>query len=288
MKLLFFSPHAAIWVHAFPEALIAQALRQAGHKIIYVTCGRQFVLGCTAMTAHGLSSESPREAREKVCATCKLHEGLLRGHFRLSGPDVANELPEAERKEIGRIMAGVTRENFQTLEVHGAQVGRAALYEFLLEHKKSALTFTTDSEWHRYLVALENALYAAFAAKRIIERENPDAIVAYNTLYGVNRVVCQVGAAHGTPYYSLHAGLNLAHRLQTLIPSKGDVFALLREAVAMWPSLSDLPIDAAQARLATDHFLELLSGRSVFAYSTGRSGTTDNPRKILGIADGQK
>jgi len=288
MKLLFFSPHAALWVHAFPEALIAQALRQAGHEIVYVTCGGQFSLGCTAMTAHGLSSETPREEREKVCATCKLYTGLLRRHFRLSGSDVALELPIEDREEIGRIMAGVTRDNFQTVEVHGAQVGRAALYEFLLEHKKSALTFTTDSEWRRYLAALENTLYAAFAAKRIIERENPDALVAYNTLYGVNRVVCQVGAAHGKPHYSLHAGFNLAHRLQTLMPSKGDVFDLLCKAVAMWPSLADLPIDATQARLVTDHFLELLTGRSVFAYSAAQSGGTDNPRKMLGIAGDQK
>ena len=28
MKILVFAPHAAIWVHAFPEALIADALHQ--------------------------------------------------------------------------------------------------------------------------------------------------------------------------------------------------------------------------------------------------------------------
>jgi hypothetical protein len=288
MKLLFFSPHAALWVHAFPEALITQALRQAGHEIIYVTCGSQLRAGCTAMTAYGLSSEKPLEDRAKICATCKLHENLLRRHFRLRGPNVADELSNTDRDEVDRIMAGVTRENFQTLEVYSAQVGRAALYEFLLEHKKSTLSFTTESEWRQYLVALKNALYAAFAAKRVIERENPDAIIAYNALYGVIRVVCQIGAAHGKPHYSLHAGLNLAHRLQALMPSKGDVFVLLREAVAMWPSLSNLPIDASQARLVTDHFLELLSGRSIFAYSAAQSGGMDNPRKILGITDGQK
>lgn len=288
MKLLFFSPHAALWVHAFPEALIAQALRQAGHEVVYVTCGGQLSRGCTAMIAHGLSSETPFDERKKICATCTLQAGLLRRHFRLNGSDLASELPIEDKEEVDRIMVGVTRDNFQTLEVHNAQVGRAALYEFLLEHKKSALTFTTDSEWRRYLVALKNALYATFAAKRIIERENPDAIVAYNTLYGVNRVVCQVGVAYGKPNYSLHAGLNLGHRLQTMMPSKGDVFALLRKAVAMWPSLADRPIDAAQARLVTDHFLELLTGRSVFTYSTARSGGTQNPHTILGIAGDQK
>ena len=29
MKILFFAPHAGIWVHAFPEALIAESLAKA-------------------------------------------------------------------------------------------------------------------------------------------------------------------------------------------------------------------------------------------------------------------
>jgi hypothetical protein len=287
MKLLFFSPYAALWVHAFPEALVTQALRQAGHEIVYITCGGQLSRGCTAMTARGLSSDSPREEREKACATCTLHADLLRRHFRLNGTDLTNELSAQDGEDIDRIMAGVTRANFEAIEVHGAQVGRASLYEFLLMHKKSALTFT-DSEWQRYLVELRNTLYATFAAHRIIERENPDAIVVYNALYSVNRVVCQIGAARGKPYYFLHAGLNLAHRLQSLIAAKGDIFDLLNEAVTFWPSFSELPIDAAQARLVTDHFLELLTGRSVFAYSAAQSGGTGDPRKTLGIAEGQK
>jgi UDP:flavonoid glycosyltransferase YjiC (YdhE family) len=52
MKILFFSPHTAIWVHAFPEALVAEALQQGGHEIVYVTCGRQLQRYCVAMSAH--------------------------------------------------------------------------------------------------------------------------------------------------------------------------------------------------------------------------------------------
>jgi len=36
------APHAAIWVHAFPEALLAESLAKNGHEIIYVTCDREF------------------------------------------------------------------------------------------------------------------------------------------------------------------------------------------------------------------------------------------------------
>jgi hypothetical protein len=288
MKLLFFAPHAAIWVHAFPEALIAEALRDGGHDIVYVTCGGQFRSGCNAMSAHGLTSASPLEQRMQICQNCKLQGDLLRRNFRLRGSDLAEELSAEDRADVAHILAGITRDNFLTLQLHGAEVGRAALYEFLLHHKKSSLVFDDEEEWRDYLVALENALYAAFAARRIMDREAPDVVIAYNTLYGVNRVTCQVAGARGTPHYSLHSGLNLAHRLQTMIVSKGDVFAALRRAVEAWPAFAHLPINAPQASYVTDHFLELLTGSSVFTYSTPQSGGTADPRGKLGIAPQQK
>ena len=39
MNVLVFAPHSAVWIHAFPEALVAEALMQEGHQIIYVGCG---------------------------------------------------------------------------------------------------------------------------------------------------------------------------------------------------------------------------------------------------------
>ena len=40
LKILVFAPHSAIWLHAFPEALIVESLAQEGHEIIYITCGK--------------------------------------------------------------------------------------------------------------------------------------------------------------------------------------------------------------------------------------------------------
>src|SRR5690348_15839615 len=105
MKLLFFTPHAAIWVHAFPEALIAEALQAAGHEIVYVTCGREFRAGCNAMTAHGLSSDAPQEDREKICEICEHRANLLRRQFRLRGSELGHELQAGDQAEIARIMA---------------------------------------------------------------------------------------------------------------------------------------------------------------------------------------
>src|SRR5262249_35151292 len=58
VKMLFFAPHSAIWQHAFPEALAAEALQQRGHQVVYVTCGERFRTYCVAMSAHGVKPEA--------------------------------------------------------------------------------------------------------------------------------------------------------------------------------------------------------------------------------------
>ncbi len=288
MKVLFFAPHSAIWVHAFPEALVAESLRDAGHEIFYVTCGRVLNAGCIAMTAYGVSHHSSAEQRDEVCRRCESQRDLLRQDFGFGGSDIADELLQGDRVEINRILGAVSPETILDLNVLGIDVGRSALYEFLLEHKKSAIEFADEQEWRRYLVMLENTLYVTFAVRHIMEREKPDRVVVYNALYSVNRAICRLAAARGKPSYFLHAGGNLGHRLQTLMISKGDTYTLMRQAVEAWPGYSDQPVDAATVHSITDHFLELLSGRSVFAYSSAQTGDTGDLHEKFGIGVGQK
>ncbi len=288
MKLLFFAPHAAIWAHAFPEALIAEALRDSGHEIFYATCGRQLKAGCVAMAAYGVSSQDSPERRAEVCRRCEDKKHLLRHEFGFRGSDIAEELSPEDISAITSLIAKVRRDTVLDLEVFGVNVGRTALYEFLLAHKKSAVEFENDGVWHDYLASLENTLYAAYAARRIIQREVPDAIVVYNALYSVNQTVCRLAALHNHPSYFLHAGGNLAHRLQTMMVSKGDIFDLMRQAIDMWPRHRNSPVDADTAGLVTDHFLELLRGHSVFTYSSPQTGGAADPRKRFGIGPQQK
>ena len=288
MKVLFFAPHAAIWIHAFPEALVAEALRDGGHEIVYVTCGRQLVAGCIAMSAFGVAASATAERKAEICRQCDNNKLLLREGFGFGGYDLSALLSPEDRTEIRRLLGGVTRENFLDLRVTGVDVGRAALYEFLVEHKKSALEFSDDAEWRDYRAALENTLYATFGGRRVLEREAPDAVVAYNGLYSVNRAVSMLAAARGIPHYFLHAGGNLAGRLQTLMLAKGDIFDMLRNIGAAWPALREQPVEAAHARAVTDHFVELMRGRSGFAYSQPQTGDGGGLRRKFGVADDQK
>lgn len=288
MKVLFFAPHSAIWIHAFPEALVAEALVHEGHEIVYVTCGRQLEAGCVAMSALGVFSDASSERKAEVCRRCEGNKRILIREFGFSGCDLSDALTTEDLVETDRILSDITRDNFFELAVSGVDVGRIALYEFLLDRKKSTLGFETDAEWRQYLVGLKNTLYAVLGGKRLLEKELPDAVVVYNALYSLNRAVCELATARGISHYFLHAGGNLAHRLQTLLLAKGNTFDLLRHAVEVWPAYRDVPIDSQIAQTVTDHFLELLRGRSVFAYSAPRSVDKKNFVEKFGISSSQK
>ena len=288
MKILFFSLHSAIWVHAFPEALIAEALQDAGHEINYLTCGEQLQAGCTAMSAVGVTSRSKAEQRQEICGRCTAQANLLRGEFALGGRDLASYIEAVDRQQVDALIEKTTRQNFLDLTVHEVSVGRLALYEFLLATKKSSIAFESDDEWNQYCVSLKNTLYAVFGGMHILDQVKPDALVVYNSLYPVNNVLCHLADLRGIRRYMLHAGGNLGHRLETMMFVRGDVFNLLADAKKFWAKHCHRPVRADVAVQITDHFLELLKGRSAFAYSAPKADAGGNIRERFGIKPAQK
>jgi len=169
------------------------------------------------------------------------------------------------------------------LNVHGVAAGRLALYEYLLEAKKSSLQFDTDKDWFKYRTALRNTLYALFGGLRILETCKPDVLVVYNSLYAVNNAICHLADLRGITRYMMHAGGNLAHRLDTMMLGRGDLFAFMADTKEFWHRQRERPVPAAAAAMVTDHFLELLKGRSPFAYSSPKTVAAAQIRQRFGI-----
>src|SRR5262245_34732449 len=99
MKLLFFSLHADLWGHAFPEALVAETLAKAGHEIIYVGCGGVFDRLCIPMIAHHMTTRTPSVERSKVCVQCKARDRLIRSRFGFRGPHLSDLVDETIESE---------------------------------------------------------------------------------------------------------------------------------------------------------------------------------------------
>ena len=286
MKIMFYAPHAAIWQHAFPEALVAESLMQQGNEIVYVGCGRQFKSYCVAMSAFGLKYDSPEKEKENICQKCERNKAFIRKEFGLKGTDIAELISEDDIRQIECILKDVTPENYLAFEFSGIEVGRLALYEFLLNHKKNNLEIDTD-KWAEYKAALKNSIFSTMASLKIIEREKPDRLITYNSFYSVNHVCCIAADKHSVPHYLLHAGNNMAHRMETLTLSKGYSYNYITRH-PLWQHYRDAPCSPAQLSIVTDHLLALFDANSPFIYSAPKSREKIDLRKKFGIGSGQK
>lgn len=267
--------------------MIADALQAAGHTVEYVTCGERLQTGCTAMSAFGVDARAPLRRRQEICKRCTSQASLLRREFHLRGPVLAEQVTAADEREVDALLARTTPENFLDLTVHGVHAGRLALYEYLLDAKKSSLKFDDEADWGKYRVALQNALYALLCGVRLFDTCKPDALVVYNSLYAVNNVVCHLADLRGIPRYMQHAGGNLAHRLDTMMLARGDLFDFMAHVKQVWERRRDRAVSDRAAAWVTDHFVELLTGRSPFAYSSAKEAEVDI-RGRFGIGPLQK
>ena len=271
-RVLFFSPHAGIWVHAFPEALVVDAVRRTGADVTWITCGGGFGDYCVVMSARSLREDSEASAKQATCAACMVNRDLIRRDFGFAGYDFDSVLTPADETRIAALVAQARPDDVTSFVVDGVRVGQLALYEYLIAHKRAHGTLDA-AEWMAFQPRLANVVRSLLAAQRIIDSERPTRLVMYNTLYSVNAVWRALGDQRGIPVFVLHAGPNLARRLQTLLLARDSTTKAGYRLVAAWADHARRPANAAELATVTDHFVEVLRGRNVFAYSGARTGT---------------
>jgi hypothetical protein len=287
MKILCFAPHSAIWVHAFPEALVVEALKQSGHEIVYVSCGGVFDRLCVPMAAHKLSVDSSSEAKKAICDKCIKYATIIRSEFSFSGCALIDLLTPSDRAWVKAMLEQTTVKNFLSLRDGGIELGRIALSHFLINHKKNNLDFS-DTDWRRYQTDLENTLLSYAACRILFDREQPDRVLVYTPAYSVNFVCCEIARLRSIPHYYVAAAGNLSDRLQRLVLARGHAVDFQKNNIAHWPKFSDVPISQDDVEYTTEHVLELLRGTSPFVYSSPSRETAKDLRSHFGVRSDQK
>lgn len=287
MKILVFAPFSAIWVHAFPEALVVESLRQSGHEIVYLTCGRTFSNLCVSMGAYGVGLDADPAAKKRICDLCDSHKLLIKDRFGFAGYDLSQMLTPADHAWVDEVFARTNSTNLIDLVIDGINIGKCALAHFLINQKKSSLEFN-DTEWTRLKVELRNALYAFVGCKRAIDEEKPDRVLVYVAAYSVNLVCCELARVRGIAHYYLAAAGNLSDRLQRIVVARGHSMNFQKSNIAHWQALKHLPCSAESLRYVTDHFQQLFRGRNPLVYSSPVRNSTKDLRHHFGIRGDQK
>ena len=284
-----FAPYSAIWSHAFPEALVASALKQAGTEVIYVPCDGMMVEGCAAMSAHRITPRTPLEARQALCGICrKRRDALSNG---LGGKVVTMDslLRAGVRDEMITLVEQVKVEDIFDLEVYGFKVGRIALHETIIHFKLTALDEMTDEALADFRIKLLHVLLSLHVTKALLEQLSPARILNYNTHLSTNYIMMLTAERAGVPTFGLHAGGNMAKRLSSLYVFRQDMVKLYKDWINCFDrEWAAMPTTIAGVRDATLHFNALTSGKTLWVYSPPKRKTYFDVRGHYSIGPDQK
>ena len=295
MRVLFFSPAADIWMHAFPEALVAESLGKQGAEAVVVRCNGILRPLCPAAMGAGLDHHSPASEMDALCNRCQTKAALLDTKLGLNRVLLDDYVISADIVRVDawldtvrlRREASSCEEAVDFANLDGYPVGRIALYELILKYKKNDLLFS-DDEWQAFLIALRGVAIVMLGTQRLLAVVKPDSVSVYNSLYALHNVFCKVAESAGVAQYFMHAGTNLSRQHGTLMLGKGFTWRYLKGLVDRYQEIKDQPAVPALMHDATNHFLELLAAKNIFVYSSARSKTKMNVRTHFGVREDQK
>ncbi len=289
MKVFIFAPHALIWQHAFPEALLIESLKQEGHEISYLGCNSILSNYCIPMISSYISHDAEKKKKDEICKKCKLNASIIKKNFDFDGPLLDDYIDQNVFKKIEKYLQKVTKNDYMFFNLDGINLGSIALYELSLRHKLSKVKTLNEKIWPEYLASLESVLKTFFALKVAFKSNKPDRILAYNGLYSVNTVCRELAKIENIPFYYLHAGLNQRNRLQSLIVAKGHTFQFYRSIIKKWlKDYSDIPVTKEQLKLTTDNFLDIINGGSWLSYSKSSSNAAFDLKDFFNIPTDKK
>jgi len=199
---------------------------------------------------------------------------------------LANYITGEEIVRLDALAAQAVAATSLDTEFLGVKVGRVALYEFTLSHKKMS-TNLTGAQWEEYEIYLANALRALFAFSKYIDLHCPDVIMTFSPQYSNINACMQFALNRGIRVMFNESGTNIAHRLGTMRVWDWKEHGLVNPALAHWDKSNRNPVTEASAKAVSDHFEQLLTGHH-FAVFSSPSGSTFNVRELWNIRPDQK
>lgn len=284
MKALFFSPFANIWEHSFPESLVAEGLKTKGVEVVTVRCDGLFEDFCIAMSASGLTAEDSLNKRKQVCAACIKRRNYTDKSFGFDSLQLEEFLDESDFEIAASLLKSTNLDNWTTKELHGVPIGKYAAYEFLLNYKILG-TDIPEGLFSKYLAQLKNSTLSLLAAEKILDQEQPDRVITYNRLYGINHAFLAVAELRNIPTYSLQGGGHVVHRGETITLFRNSETQFQVLDSPNWKLFRENPIDELESLLVASHLQGLMDASSAFAYSSAYEAVDpDKLRDRLGIA----
>ncbi len=286
MKILFFSPFAAISKHSRAEYDLGLNLIASQNEVFFFRCDYDLKSYCSAMTAFGLSYNSTRDQKDEICRRCR-RESVF-GEEVFAFPTIYSSSIEVFSSIYTNLANNVSYDNWQDFNYMGIQIGKFAAYEFILEHKLIGKRIP-EHLICEYRSILANAIYLTKVAFEFFSTSNFDRVVVYNRNYSSNRIFCQVAELFGITTYSLQAAGPSNDVYGYFSLERDPLFWSNVHLSEKWKVFSELPLDQKEVHFVKQHLQGLFQSANFWVYSKPILKISKRSlRELLGISESMK
>lgn len=251
----------------------------------YLTCGKSQSY-CAPMSANRLAPGCSSNEVRHICNHCCKSAKIIEQTYKFPVATLAQYLSHDDIVKIDALAFAAAEVKDLDSHLLGVNVGRLALYEFTLAHKKVS-TSLTSQQWDEYCVYLVNAMRSLQAFARYLNDFPPQVVFAYSPQYSNINPCTQYAIEKGIKVMFVEGGSNLSHRLPRLRVWDWNVHGLVNPALSLWSESSNKPVTPYSATRVVEHFEHLLAGKHHAVYSAPNTSLLDI-RSLWNIAPKQQ
>jgi hypothetical protein len=278
---LFVATEAGLLPHFAAHAILARALRDAGHAAFVLSCDGLLPI-CSVKFAMGLGPTAPNDETNMACVACRKSALSVGQSYGLPDRTIDSVLDADMRAEIDAILAGNAQALWKT-QYDGVDFGGACLGETLRSVRKSRVAeFTADD--HALLKAVLNAALDIYFAVRALTQKFNIQRIAYYGDYAYHLPLVVLGNRLGiamTHISHAYSG-DIDQRFVSIRP--GFVFAHVFDLLGRWNGYRNRAIYPKDVeRLREGALFRLVGHGGVSTFSPNWIFTPGDFRKEIGL-----
>ena len=282
MRILIFSPFASIWRHSILESQLIDAISKSPEiETYWVGCGGLFPSDCTAREYLRGGAINTDERSAANCTKCLDSREILVQHSSARTLELLDFVNPEEVVCVEKFVSELKNDNLLEVVYQGIEVGKMALYEIMLKHKKRNLELT-EPQFDEWKTIVRNECLIVFPSTEILKSVIPDTVVTYNAQYGIPGTFAEVAIMAGIKTYTMTGSSSPAEVATALQIWDWEKYKTEGPAKYEWPGLEDAPhIQRRDFSRLWRHEKYIETGKSPWTYSKGKSG--QNPFEFFGI-----
>lgn len=287
MKILWFSPYAAVWDWKYQEFIIQKFLNSNKFEIKTISCSNVLIKNCNAINAHNTNIHKNKFKAKMICKRCISNDKFFTKKLGVPNYNLNNLIDHKDKERTKALLKKINKKNILNYKYKNIPIGKIAMFEIILEYKKNSLNLN-DYEYYKLKENVENCINMIWAFEKISKNFQPDYVITYNGSYAVNNLFLKFFKDKKAIPYLIIGSSNNYERLSNVHLFRESYFDTIFEIKKNWVKLKKYPFNKSQAISVINHMKTLFFSSTSHTFSHSIKNNYIDIRNYFKIKKKQK